>query len=293
MNNDRNRRPSPAVIKKLYGFKNAKSLGQNFLNDPGVIDAIIAGSEIGPDDLVIEIGPGMGVLTSAAAEAAGRVVAVEIDSRLIPLLRDTLAVYDNIVILNQDIMKTDLKELIREYKPSSESGCVRIIGNIPYYITTPILMKLLEDHVEAETITLMMQKEVADRIEALPGGRTYGALSVAVGYYCEVVHIADVPKECFSPPPKVDSAVVRLDRRREVPAEVIDEMLFFDVVKAGFGKRRKTLVNALTGMRGLTKEEAREALEQAGIEPSRRAETLTIPEFAAVANMIGGKQNHE
>ncbi len=284
MSNDTNYRPSPAVIKKLYGFRNAKSLGQNFLKDPAVIESIIEGSDIGPDDLVIEIGPGMGVLTSAAAEHAGRVVAVEIDSRLIPLLRDVLAVYENVVILNQDIMKTDLAALIREYRPSPDRGCVRIIGNIPYYITTPILMKLLEDRVEAETITLMMQKEVADRIEAVPGGRTYGALSVAAGYYCEVCHIADVPRQCFSPPPKVDSAVLRFDRRQEAPAEVTEEALFFEVVKAGFGKRRKTLVNALTGMRGLTKEEARGILERAGIEPSRRAETLDIPEFAAVAN---------
>lgn len=286
MKHEEYRRPSASAIKKIYGFKNAKSLGQNFLHDGRVIDEIIAGSGIGPEDLVIEIGPGMGVLTSAAAEAAGRVVAVEIDSRLIPLLRDMLAGYDNITILNEDIMKTDLPTLIREHYEAAGGGAVRIIGNIPYYITTPILMKLLEDRIEAETITLMMQKEVADRIEAEPGSRIYGALSVAVGYYCETVRIADVPKECFSPPPKVDSAVIRLDRRTTPPAEVREEAVFFEVVKAGFGKRRKTLLNALTGMRGLTKDAARELLEQAGIEPSRRAETLSISEFAAVANEI-------
>ena len=286
MNYNGHNRPPAAAIKKKYGFRNARSLGQNFLNDMGVIDAIVEGSGIGPEDLVIEIGPGMGVLTSAAAEAAGRVVAVEIDSRLIPVLRETLAGYDNIVVLNQDIMKTDLDALIREYQDGSCGGCVRIIGNIPYYITTPILMKLLEDRVEAETITLMMQKEVADRIEADPGSRTYGALSVAVGYYCETAHIADVPKECFSPRPKVDSAVIRLDRRTAPPAEVADEKVFFDVVKAGFGKRRKTLLNALTGLRGLTKDTAREVLERAGIDPSRRAETLSIADFAAVANEV-------
>lgn len=286
MKNDGYSRPSASAIKKIYGFKNAKSLGQNFLHDGRVIDAIVSGSGIGPEDLVIEIGPGMGVLTSAAAEAAGRVVAVEIDSRLIPLLRDMLAGYDNIRILNEDIMKTDLSALIRDNLDTAGEGAVRIIGNIPYYITTPILMKLLEDRVEAETITLMMQKEVADRIEAEPGSRTYGALSVAVGYYCEVTHIADVPKDCFSPPPKVDSAVIRLDRRVSPPAAVSNEALFFETVKAGFGKRRKTLVNALTGMRNLTKETARDLLEQAGIDPSRRAETLSIPEFASVANEI-------
>lgn len=279
-------RLTPSAVKRIYGFKNARSLGQNFLNDGRVIDAIIEGSGAGPEDLVIEIGPGMGVLTSALAEAAATVVAVEIDSRLIPLLRDTLAGYRNITILNEDIMKTDLSALIRRYHDPAGGGAVRIVGNIPYYITTPILMKLLEDRVEAETITLMMQKEVADRIEAQPGGRTYGALSVAVGYYCSVVHVTDVPRECFSPQPKVDSAVIRLDRRMVPPAEVRDEALFFETVKAGFGKRRKTLVNALTGMRSLTKETARDLLAQAGIEPSRRAETLSIPEFAALADAI-------
>ena len=286
MNQNEYSRLSPSAIKKLYGFKNAKSLGQNFLNDGRVIDAIVEGSGIGPEDLVIEIGPGMGVLTAAAAEVAAAVVAVEIDSRLIPLLRDTLAGYGNITVLNQDIMKTDLTALIREYYDPSGGGTVRIIGNIPYYITTPILMKLLEDRVEAASITLMMQKEVADRIEAQPGSRTYGALSVAVGYYCETAHIADVPKECFTPQPKVDSAVLRFDRRTVPPAEVRKEELFFETVKAGFGKRRKTLLNALTGMRNLSKEEARQLLEQAGIEPSRRAETLSIPEFAAIANAM-------
>ncbi len=286
MNSDRNRRPPASALKKKYGFKNSKSLGQNFLRDMSVIEAIIEGSEIGPEDLVIEIGPGMGVLTAAAAEAAEKVVAIEIDSRLIPLLRETLAGYFNITVVNADIMKTDLAALIGEHKTPGGDGKVRILGNIPYYITTPILMKLLEDRVEAETITLMMQKEVADRIQAEPGSRTYGALSVAVGFYCEVERIADVPKECFSPPPKVDSAVIRMDRRETPPAEVKSETVFFEVVKAGFGKRRKTLANALTGMRGLGKEEAGLMLERAGIEASRRAETLDIAEFAALANVI-------
>ena len=286
MKHDEYGRPSVSAVKKLYGFKNSKSLGQNFLNDGRVIDAIIEGSGIGPDDLVIEIGPGMGVLTSEAAKAAGRVVAVEIDSRLIPLLRDTLAGYDNITIVNADIMKTDLSAMIREYKDPDSDGSVRIIGNIPYYITTPILMKLLEDRVEAETITLMMQKEVAERVEAHPGSRIYGALSVATGYYCEVSRITDVPKECFTPRPKVDSAVVLLRRRTAPPVEVRDEELFFETVKAGFGKRRKTLQNALTGMRNLPKEAIADLLNRAGIEPSRRAETLSISEFAAIADEI-------
>lgn len=286
MNNHRNRRPPVSAIKKKYGFKNAKSLGQNFLRDMGVIEAIIEGSDLGPEDLVIEIGPGMGVLTAAAAEVAEKVVAIEIDSRLIPLLRETLAGYFNITVINADIMKTDLSAVIREHRSSSEGGKVRILGNIPYYITTPILMKLLEERVEAETITLMTQKEVADRIEAQPGSRTYGALSVAVGYYCDVKRIIDVPKECFSPPPKVDSAVIRMDRREKPPAEVKDEKIFFETVRAGFGKRRKTLANALAGMRELSKEEAEQMLEKAGIESSRRAETLDIAEFAALSNAV-------
>lgn len=286
MKNDNNRRPSAASIKKKYGFKNAKSLGQNFLNDMGVIEAIIEGSQIGPEDLVIEIGPGMGVLTAAAAEFAGKVVAVEIDTRLMPVLKETLAGYFNITVLNQDIMKTDLPALIAEHFDADGEGKVRIVGNIPYYITTPILMMLLESRVEAETITLMMQKEVADRIEAQPGSRTYGALSVAVSYYCSVERIADVPKECFSPPPKVDSAVLCMTRRKEPPVPVTDEKLFFDIVKAGFGKRRKTLTNALTGLHELTKDDAKEILEKAGVAPSRRAETLDLQEFALIAEEL-------
>ena len=245
---------SPAKMAQLrakHDFRHSKSLGQNFLSDKNIIDAIIEGSEIGAEDLVIEIGPGMGVLTAAAAECASRVVAVEIDRHLIPILTETLENYDNVEIINADVMKTDLSEVVEKYRTL---GKVRIIGNLPYYITTPIVMKLLEERVPADSITIMMQKEVADRIKASPGSKTYGALSVAVGFYCTVRHIANAPKEVFVPRPKVDSTVIRLDVRQERPVDLVDEKLFFETIKKGFGQRRKTLLNSLTGIRGMPKE---------------------------------------
>ena len=286
MRNNSSRNSRDAGIKRKYGFHNSKSLGQNFLTDDSVIKDIAAASEIGPDDLVIEIGPGMGVLTAAVAEYAGKVTAIEIDRRLIPVLNETLAGYDNVEIINADIMNTDLNQIIAERRPSESDGAVRIVGNLPYYITTPILMKLLEEHIDARTITIMMQKEVAERIMAEPGSRTYGALTVAVSYYCNVHHVREVSKECFSPVPKVDSTVLRLDVRQSRPVEVRDEKLLFETVKAGFGKRRKTMKNAITGLRGLDKGAAAAVLERAGIDPSRRAETLSLEEFAALADSV-------
>ena len=277
---------SPAKMAQLrmkHNFRNSKSLGQNFLADKNIIDSIIKGSEIGEDDLVIEIGPGMGVLTAAAAECAARVAAVEIDRRLIPILEETLESCGNVEIIQADVMKTDLTALVEKYRTP---GKVRIIGNLPYYITTPIIMKLLEDGVPADSITVMMQKEVADRIKASPGTKTYGALSVAVGFYCTVSHIVNAPKEAFVPRPKVDSTVIRLNIRKEKPVELTDERLFFETVKNGFGQRRKTLLNSLTGVRGLPKEKIAEVLEKCGIDPRRRAETLNLEEFGAVANEI-------
>lgn len=277
---------SPAGMNRImrrHGFRNARSLGQNFLTDESVIDAIIYGSGIKDNDLVIEIGPGLGVLTAAAAEEAGHVTAIEIDSRLIPVLEDTLSQYDNIDIVNDDIMKTDLAALIDSRRTE---GSVRIIGNLPYYITTPILMKLLEEDVPAESFTIMMQKEVADRIMAAPGNRTYGALTAAVSYYCSAERIAEAPKEIFLPQPKVDSSVIRLDKRKERPVDTINEDVFFEVIRSGFGQRRKTLQNSLTGTRGISKDEAGIVLDAAGIERSRRAETLELKEFAAVADEI-------
>ena len=274
-----------AKIREKHGFRHSKSLGQNFLSDIHIIEDIVDGSDIEPEDLVIEIGPGMGVLTAAAAERAGKVIAVEIDKKLIPILKETLAEYDNVEVINADIMKTDLTEIVEANRPA-DGGKVRVIGNLPYYITTPIIMKLLEESVPADSITIMMQKEVADRIKAGPGGKDYGALTVAVGFYCTITHVADAPKEVFVPSPKVDSTVIRLDLRKECPVDLIDQKIFFETVKGGFGQRRKTLLNSLTGVRGLPKPEIADALDAAGIDSKRRAETLSLDEFAAVANEI-------
>ena len=267
-------------IKEKYGFKLSKSLGQNFLTDKNIIDKIIDATEITDEDLVIEIGPGIGVLTAEACQKAKRVVAVEIDRNLIPILEDTLSEYNNVEIINQDVLKTDLNKIIEK------SGCRRakVIGNLPYYITTPIIMALLEGGIHADSITIMMQKEVADRIKSNPGTKAYGALSVAVQYYCTVRNVAVVPKEVFFPAPKVDSAVLRLDLRDEKPVELDDEKMFFRCIKAGFGQRRKTLSNSLIGLGDVTKEEVKSCLEAAGIDEKRRAETLNLDEFAAIAN---------
>ena len=275
------------AIKDKHNFQLSKSLGQNFITDKSVIEKIVEGSDVGETDLVIEIGPGIGVLTAEAAETAAKVVAIEIDKKLIPILGETLAEYDNIRVINQDILKTDINEIIREERDAgSFSGGVKIMGNLPYYITTPIIMGILEKGVEADSITIMMQKEVADRIKAEPGGKIYGAISVAVQYYCEVEQVASVPKEVFVPRPKVDSAVLKLSIRKERPVDLIDEKSFFACIKAGFGQRRKTLLNSLTGVNGLPKEDIKEILEAAGVDPARRAETLDINEFAAIANGV-------
>lgn len=281
---------APSTIREIkgkYGFRLTKSLGQNFLTDKNIIDCIIEGAQIGENDLVIEIGPGIGVITYEASLAARKVIAVEIDRNLIPILAEMLAERDNIEVVNRDILKTDVNALIteaREKDPAIEK--VRIIGNLPYYITTPIIMKLLEEGVCADGITVMMQKEVADRIKASAGNKTYGALSVAVQYYCEVEGVVNVPKEVFVPQPKVDSAVLNLKIRKEKPVELIDDSVFFQVVKAGFAQRRKTLKNSLMGVEGITREIAGAALEAAGIEASRRAETLTLEEFAKLSNEV-------
>lgn len=271
-------------IKERYGFKLSKSLGQNFLTDKNIIDRIVESAEIGPDDLVIEIGPGIGVITGEAAAVAKKVIAVEIDKNLIPILKETMSEFDNVEIVNRDILKTNVNGLI-EGCGDSISG-VKIIGNLPYYITTPIIMKLLEDGVKADSITVMMQKEVADRIKAEPGTKAYGALSVAVQYYCTVDAVVNVPKEVFVPQPKVDSTVLRLSIREETPVTLSDREVFFRCVKAGFGQRRKTLLNSLMGVEGMTKEGVRAALEAAGINPSRRAETLDLEEFAMLSNEV-------
>lgn len=289
---------SPATVNKIrnrYGLKLSKSLGQNFLIDGNIVNAIIEAAGIDEDDLVIEIGPGIGVLTEAAAKKAHRVIGIEIDQKLIAILDETLKDYDNIKIINQDFMKTDLLSLMDENRLSAES--VKIIGNLPYYITTPIIMKILEGQAlsEIESITIMLQKEVADRIKASSGSKIYGALSIAVQYYCEVENIIKVPKDVFIPKPKVDSSVIKLSPRSEAPVNVVDKGVFFNLVKAAFGQRRKTLQNALSGIYDLSKEDVTKALLKACIDPKRRAETLDIKEFAALANAVsqGIKDNED
>lgn len=275
------------AIKEKHRFQLSKSLGQNFITDKHVIERIVEGTDPSEKDLVIEIGPGIGVLTAEAAQQAAKVIAIEIDSKLIPILGETLAEYDNVEVINQDILKTDLNGIIDEQRQLGNfTGDVKIIGNLPYYITTPIIMHILENSIHAESITVMMQKEVADRIKASPGNKTYGAISAAVQYYCEVEQVISVPKEVFVPRPKVDSAVLKLTIRKETPVDLIDEKAFFACIKAGFGQRRKTLLNSLTGTYGLSKDEIRTILEKAGIDPVRRAETLDMNEFADIANGV-------
>ncbi len=255
-------------IRNRYGFRFSKSLGQNFLTDKSR-KTRSSRADIGPEDTVVEIGPGIGVITREAARRAKGVIAVEIDKNLIPILDETLAGLDNVKVINEDILKLDTKQLVSGEKPEN----VKIMGNLPYYITTPIIMKLLEEGVKAESITIMMQKEVADRIKALPGTKAYGALSVAVQYYCTAEKILEVPRSAFIPQPNVDSAVLRLFMRREKPAELTDEKLFFKCVKAGFSQRRKTLLNSMQVLKGTDRDLIRDSLEAAGIDPARRAET--------------------
>ena len=285
---------SPAVVNRIrdrFGLQPSKSLGQNFITDGNIVRQIIDGAGITENDLIIEIGPGIGVLTSAIAERAAFVTAVELDKRLIPVLAETLAEYENVRVINADILKTDLDQIICEAREEGRfTGNVRVIGNLPYYITTPIIMKLLEDQVPCDSITVMMQKEVADRIRSAPGSRTYGAISACVQYYCRVTKVTDVSKEAFIPRPKVDSTVLNLEPLEE-RIEVADEKAFFRCVKAAFAQRRKTLLNSLSAGGGMDKNTVRKILEAADIDPGRRAETLTVEEFGRIANGISNGQD--
>lgn len=273
-------------ILKKHGFSFKKSLGQNFLTEPNILRKIVATAEIDQDVNVIEVGPGIGALTEQLARAAREVIAFEIDDRLIPVLADTMAPYDNVRVINEDILKADLPKTVQEF---SEQLPLKVVANLPYYITTPIMMHFLESEVQVDEMVVMMQKEVADRISAVPGTKAYGSLSIAVQYHMEASLAFIVPKTVFVPQPNVDSAILRLVRR-EVPAvAVTDEATFFKLTKAAFQLRRKTLWNNLQHMYGkdeATKAWLAQSLEEAGIDPVRRGETLSLEEFAALSNAM-------
>lgn len=269
-----------------HGFKHAKSLGQNFLNDQNVIDKIVEGSEIDEQTLVVEIGPGEGALTTELVEVAGHVIAIELDNRLIPILRTKFALHDNFEVIHDDVLSVDIKSIVSENMAKRGLTKTRIVGNLPYYITTPIITKLIESEAEFESLTVMMQKEVGDRIEAEPGTKLAGAITYAVHYRCTVDKLCDVSRESFYPVPKVDSVVLRLNMRDELAVNVNDENNFFKCIKAGFSMRRKTLLNSLQALDDVNKDDIKRALENANIDPSRRAETLTMEEFAELSNSI-------
>ena len=272
------------VIQK-YEFKFQKKFGQNFLIDTHVLDKIIRAANITKDDMIIEIGPGIGTMTQYLAEAAGKVIAVEIDKNLIPILEETLGDYDNVRVINDDVLKVDLKKLADEENGGKP---VKVVANLPYYITTPIIMGLFENEVPLESITVMVQKEVADRMQTGPGSKDYGALSLAVQYYADPYIVANVPPNCFMPRPNVGSAVIRLTRHAKPPVEVKDEKLMFEIIRASFNQRRKTLANGLNNAANLnfSKEKITEAIEQLGKGASVRGEALTLEEFARLTNLF-------
>lgn len=272
------------VLQK-YNFNFQKKFGQNFLIDTRVLEEIIDAAEITKDDFVLEIGPGIGTMTQYLCEAAREVVAVEIDTNLIPILKDTLSAYDNVEVLNQDILKVDIASLAKE---RNNDRPIKVVANLPYYITTPIIMGLFESHVPIDSITIMVQKEVADRMQEGPGSKEYGALSLAVQYYAKPEIVVNVPPSCFMPQPKVGSAVIRLTRHEQLPVEVEDEKLMFQVIRASFNQRRKTLANGLNnfGSFGLSKEEIQSCIEELGVPVNIRGEALSLEQFAELANII-------
>ena len=272
-------------ILQKYNFNIQKKYGQNFLIDTNVLNRIISAAEITREDCVLEIGPGIGTMTQYLAEHAGEVVAVEIDQNLIPILEETLSAYDNVTVINADIMKVDIGE-IAERKNGGRP--IKVVANLPYYITTPIIMGLFEDHVPLESITVMVQKEVAERMQVGPGTKDYGALSLAVQYYAKPEIVANVPPNCFIPRPGVGSAVIRLTCYREKPVRVTDEKKMFALIRASFNQRRKTLVNALGNAPelGVSKARAAEALEKMQLPPAIRGEALTLEQFAKLSELV-------
>lgn len=272
------------VLNK-YHFTFQKKYGQNFLIDPHVLDKIIDAAEITKDDYVIEIGPGIGTMTQGLCKRAKKVSAIEIDGALIPILKDTLKEYDNINIIHGDVLKVDLGKLIAQ---ENDNNPVKIVANLPYYITTPIIMGLFESHIPIESITVMVQKEVAERMQVGPGTKDYGALSLAVQYYAKPYIVANVPPNCFVPRPNVGSAVIRLTSHAKSPVEVTDEKLMFKLIRASFNQRRKTLVNGLKNAQELnfSKEDILDAINSIGLDENVRGETLTLEQFALLANRL-------
>lgn len=270
------------VIQK-YQFAFQKRFGQNFLIDAHVLEKIVSAAGITKDDCVLEIGPGIGTMTQYLAESAGQVIAVEIDTNLLPILADTLKDYSNVKVINQDILKVDINELVKEY---NNGRPIKVVANLPYYITTPIIMGLFESNVPIDNITVMVQKEVADRMQVGPGSKDYGALSLAVQYYASPYIVANVPPNCFIPRPNVDSAVIRLTRYQEPPVQVKDPKLMFKLIRASFNQRRKTLQNGLNNSPEISfsKEEITKAIESLGVSPSVRGEALSLEQFAQLAN---------
>lgn len=270
------------VIQK-YQFAFQKRFGQNFLIDAHVLEKIVSAAGITKDDCVLEIGPGIGTMTQYLAESAGQVIAVEIDTNLLPILADTLKDYSNVKVINQDILKVDINELVKEY---NNGRPIKVVANLPYYITTPIIMGLFESNVPIDNITVMVQKEVADRMQTGPGSKDYGALSLAVQYYAEPEIVANVPPNCFMPRPKVGSAVIRLKRHKEPPVQVQNEKLMFRLIRASFNQRRKTMANGLKNSQELnyTKEQVESAISACGLPLNIRGEALSLEQFAALTN---------
>ena len=278
-----------AVLQK-YDFHFQKKYGQNFLIDTHVLDKILAAATITKEDFILEIGPGIGTMTQYLCENARQVMAVEIDNRLIPILQDTLSSYDNVKIINEDILKMNLSDIAREY---NDNRPIKVVANLPYYITTPIIMELFENHVPLDSVTIMVQKEVAERIQAKPGTKEYGALSLAVQYYAHAELVANVPPNCFMPRPNVGSAVLCLTCHSENPVQVKEERFMFRLIRASFNQRRKTLQNGIANAAtlALTKEEVVEALEKMGLSPSIRGEKLSLQEFAELSNLLQHKND--
>jgi len=278
---------SPRTIKYImekYGFKFTKGLGQNFIIDDNVLERIMEGSDISKDDVILEIGPGIGVMTNVLCENAKKVVSIEIDKSLIPVLSETVGHHDNLKIINKDVLKVDLLGLVKEEFGEQKP---KLIANLPYYVTTPIIMMFLEERIPVSDLIVMIQREVADRIIAKPSTKAYGALSVVVQYFTEPSIVTRVSRGSFMPMPNVDSSVIRLKVRDNPPVELIDESVFFLTIKDGFGKRRKTLLNALSsGFLKISKDQAKIALDLAGIPENTRGEALSIDEFATLANAI-------